>query len=174
MTGAAVGAEDDEALLLALLNTTPTVAGERRDELAEESSARSWLSANAHGAPAGTDLVRLRKTRTALQQVVLGAAPPGELADVLVDVRISPEVTGDGIVWVLHTAAETSVAARAVLAWDWARVNLPGRLRPCANSECTLFFVDRSRNNSGRWCSMATCGNRMKARRHYDRSKSEE
>ncbi|MGW0016543.1 CGNR zinc finger domain-containing protein, partial [Streptomyces tendae] len=26
--------------------------------------------------------------------------------------------------------------------------------------------MDRSKPNSARWCSMAECGNRMKARRH--------
>ncbi|MEC3993203.1 CGNR zinc finger domain-containing protein [Actinacidiphila sp. DG2A-62] len=48
----------------------------------------------------------------------------------------------------------------------------PGRLRPCQNAEeCTLFLIDRSKSNSARWCSMAQCGNRMKARRHYERAR---
>ena len=45
----------------------------------------------------------------------------------------------------------------------------PGRLRPCANDECRLFLIDHSKANAARWCSMAVCGNRMKARRHYQR-----
>ena len=49
---------------------------------------------------------------------------------------------------------------------------LPGRLRPCANDECRLFLIDRSKANAARWCSMAVCGNRMKARRHYQRSRN--
>ena len=60
---------------------------------------------------------------------------------------------------------------RAILAWDALEKDSPGRLRPCANDECTLYLVDRSRNNSARWCSMAGCGNRLKARRHYKRQK---
>jgi len=31
------------------------------------------------------------------------------------------------------------------------------------------LFLDRSRNRSRRWCDMKTCGNREKARRHYQR-----
>ncbi|GAA2698041.1 CGNR zinc finger domain-containing protein [Actinoplanes palleronii] len=37
------------------------------------------------------------------------------------------------------------------------------------NPECRLFLIDHSKPNSARWCSMAVCGNRVKARRHYDR-----
>ena len=40
------------------------------------------------------------------------------------------------------------------------------RLKRCENPRCGWLFVDRSRNRSRRWCEMATCGNRAKARRH--------
>lgn len=38
------------------------------------------------------------------------------------------------------------------------------RLKVCANSECQWAFFDRSRNQQGSWCEMATCGNRLKNR----------
>jgi predicted RNA-binding Zn ribbon-like protein len=77
----------------------------------------------------------------------------------------------DGLVsWTLSVAPERELAVRAVLAWDALARHSPGRLRPCANDECRLFLVDRSKANAARWCSMAVCGNRMKARRHYQRS----
>jgi len=41
------------------------------------------------------------------------------------------------------------------------------RVRVCQN--CRWLFLDRSRNGSRRWCDMAVCGNRQKARRHYQR-----
>lgn len=41
------------------------------------------------------------------------------------------------------------------------------RLRRCADPECGWIFLDVSKNNSRRWCSMSSCGNRAKARRHY-------
>lgn len=43
------------------------------------------------------------------------------------------------------------------------------RLKKCENPECTLHFYDTSKNRSRRWCSMAFCGNVMKARAHYRR-----
>lgn len=46
------------------------------------------------------------------------------------------------------------------------------RLSRCANEDCGWFFLDHSRNRSRRWCSMESCGNRAKARRHYARQKS--
>jgi predicted RNA-binding Zn ribbon-like protein len=42
-------------------------------------------------------------------------------------------------------------------------------VRKCANPRCILYFRDTSRTRRRRWCSMAVCGNRMKARRHYQR-----
>lgn len=44
-------------------------------------------------------------------------------------------------------------------------------IRECASETCSWLFVDRSRNHRRRWCDMATCGNRAKARRHYQRRK---
>jgi predicted RNA-binding Zn ribbon-like protein len=45
------------------------------------------------------------------------------------------------------------------------------RIRECSSAECTMLFIDASRNGSRRWCDMNVCGNRMKARRHYARSR---
>ncbi|MBC7302053.1 MAG: CGNR zinc finger domain-containing protein [Nocardia sp.] len=43
----------------------------------------------------------------------------------------------------------------------------PDRIRQCAHPDCVLFFYDTSKNGTRRWHSMATCGNRAKAARHY-------
>jgi predicted RNA-binding Zn ribbon-like protein len=48
-----------------------------------------------------------------------------------------------------------------------------GKVRQCAADGCSWLFVDRSRGGRRRWCSMATCGNRAKARRHYRRTRQE-
>ena len=42
-----------------------------------------------------------------------------------------------------------------------------GRLRSCELDECLWLFFDTSKNKSRRWCDMKTCGNVVKARRHY-------
>jgi predicted RNA-binding Zn ribbon-like protein len=46
------------------------------------------------------------------------------------------------------------------------------RVRKCAAEECGWLFLDKSRNRSRRWCDMKDCGNRAKARRHYDRKRA--
>ena len=45
------------------------------------------------------------------------------------------------------------------------------RVRCCANVECLWLYLDGSRKGTRRWCDMASCGNRAKARRHYLKSK---
>ncbi len=44
------------------------------------------------------------------------------------------------------------------------------RLRECGG--CYWLFMDTSRNGMRRWCDMKTCGNRAKAHRHYERTKT--
>ncbi len=44
------------------------------------------------------------------------------------------------------------------------------RVRECEDDRgCGYLFIDQSKNRSRRWCSMDSCGNRAKARRHYAR-----
>jgi hypothetical protein len=38
------------------------------------------------------------------------------------------------------------------------------RLKECSDDTCTSVFYDRSKNHSGKWCSMQSCGNRNKVR----------
>jgi predicted RNA-binding Zn ribbon-like protein len=45
------------------------------------------------------------------------------------------------------------------------------RVRCCADPECRWMFLDTARNRPRLWCSMDDCGNRAKARRHYQRAK---
>ena len=44
-------------------------------------------------------------------------------------------------------------------------------VRECASPACSWLFVDRSRSRRRKWCDMSVCGNRAKARRHYERHK---
>jgi hypothetical protein len=56
-----------------------------------------------------------------------------------------------------------AIAFRSSMGDDWRR------LRECGSPTCTAVFYDRSKNRSGRWCSMQTCGNRDKVRRFRER-----
>ena len=59
-----------------------------------------------------------------------------------------------------------AVAFLATLDDSW------GRFRECSESTCRAVFWDRSKNRSGRWCSMASCGNRAKVRAYRERHAS--
>jgi len=66
----------------------------------------------------------------------------------------------EAMLWpVVHSAAE-------LLASDEL-----SDLRECAADSCAWLFLDHSRNHSRRWCDMKVCGNRTKARRHYERAR---
>jgi predicted RNA-binding Zn ribbon-like protein len=45
------------------------------------------------------------------------------------------------------------------------------RVKVCSGDTCGWLFVDASKNKSRRWCEMSDCGNRAKARRHYQKIK---
>ena len=45
------------------------------------------------------------------------------------------------------------------------------RLRECAADDCGWLFYDTSRNQSRRWCSMQSCGNRAKVQQFRERKR---
>ncbi len=68
----------------------------------------------------------------------------------------------DSLDWMLGPIARS--AAELVTSTELERVGI------CADDRgCVYVFYDTSRNHSRRWCSMESCGNRAKARRHYQR-----
>ena len=95
------------------------------------------------------------------------------VADAMARSQIVP--SGEGFVWdwtgnghdldsILWPVARS--AADLLTSDDLKRVG------ECADDRgCGWLFLDRSRNHSRRWCAMQDCGNRAKARRHYQRRK---
>ena len=148
----------NEDLLVELLNTTPVI-----DESPVEKLDAAWVS--DRGCSAG-DVGALRRLRADLQDVVRGRAEPVALNERLRALAVFPELLSDGTVtWRSEQEPSTGLEQRILLGWISAASARPGRLRGCGNNECNLFLLDRSRSGVGRWCSMATCGNRLKARR---------
>jgi hypothetical protein len=47
------------------------------------------------------------------------------------------------------------------------------RFRICHDPGCSGVFFDRSKNKSGKWCSMSSCGNRAKVRAFRERQAAE-
>ena len=70
---------------------------------------------------------------------------------------------GDLSDWLLHPLA----ASTAELMTSPSRT----KIKVCPGDRCGWIFLDESPSGRRRWCSMATCGNRRKARAHYSRHK---
>ena len=77
------------------------------------------------------------------------------------------EVPGalDAVLWpVAASAAELLVSGE-----DLAHVRVCGLYQ---SDECGWLFLDQTKSHTRRWCSMKDCGNRAKARRHYQKVKA--
>jgi predicted RNA-binding Zn ribbon-like protein len=165
-----------EPLALDLLNTRWVAEGSAHDLLTGTDGLAVWLGANGLAERFAADAPTLRHTlgaRDALRAAVDGAPGSAEAVDaVLGHGRIRATLTAEG-------PGERPEFADPAWgpAWLAARGYLellsaaPDRIRGCAHETCVLHFFDTSRNGTRRWCSMATCGNRAKASRHYARSK---
>lgn len=159
---------EDEELLIAVLNSAPVIGGQTADALTGESGLGLMKELGGTGLPEEREQVR--QVRDALQDVVRGRVHSTErLAEFLDDAVLVPHVSSGGINWVLRVDPDRQLPVRIVMAWSKILHDAPGRLRPCANDECNLFLIDRSRPGTAKWCSMTTCGNRMKARAHASR-----
>jgi hypothetical protein len=166
-----------EPLALDLLNTRWIGEGVVQDLLTDVDGLAVWLGANRLGDRFAADATTLRhtlQTRDALTKAVDGPPEEGVRAvdAVLAHGRIRATLTVDGP-GELPEFGDPSWGP----AWLAARNYLellsaaPDRIRGCADGSCILHFFDTSRNGTRRWCSMAACGNRAKASRHYARSK---
>ena len=76
--------------------------------------------------------------------------------------RLEPEATG--VVGAMGRIVATMYAAMEDDGWR--------RLKLCTSQACRWAYYDRSKNHSSRWCTMASCGNREKARRFRSQSKT--
>lgn len=80
--------------------------------------------------------------------------------------RLGWKAHGDG----LELGSPLGAVAR--LGADLLLTAEPASIRCCAGPGCGWLFHDTSPNKRRRWCSMESCGNRAKARRHYQRHKA--
>ena len=76
--------------------------------------------------------------------------------------RLEPEASG--AVGAIGRLVAAMYAAMQAEEWE--------RLKLCGSGTCRWAFYDRSRNQSSRWCNMASCGNREKARRFRSKTSS--
>ena len=167
-----------EPLALDLLNTRWKQDGDVQDLLTDNDGLTVWLAANglddAYEADAKT-LRHLLQAREALKAAVDGS--PEESAEridaVLAHGRIQLGLTAQGPVE-RPEFGDPSWGPAWLAARNYLELlsTAPDRIRGCASDTCVLHFFDTSRNGTRRWCSMAACGNRAKASRHYARSRA--
>lgn len=166
-----------EPLALDLLNTRWMQEGEAQDLLTDLDGLAVWLDANGLSGGYAPDAKVLRHTlqaRDALKAAVDGSLEEGaRLVDaVLAHGRIRATLTAEGP-GELPEFTDPSWGPAWLAARNYLELlaTAPDRIRGCAHEACILHFFDTSRNGTRRWCSMAACGNRAKASRHYARTK---
>lgn len=160
----------------ALVNTLELPTGP--DRLADPDVARPWLIDHRLLAPdadvSEADLDLLRGVRAALRALLVhnaGGPPPDDAALAplrTVAARGTARVHFDAVGAVQVAPIGDSVPERLVdlllVVRDAQRDGSWGRLKACGNDECLWAFYDKSRNQGGTWCDMATCGNKLKNR----------
>jgi predicted RNA-binding Zn ribbon-like protein len=166
-----------EPLALDLLNTQWLASGRPVDLLATTDGTQAWLAAaGAAAAPAHGTREALVTARQAIRDVLTGqggTAARDRLDEVLshgcLRLSLGPGMAATRTLEVDDPAWQPAVMA-AVSLLDLLD-QAPHRIRQCQHGACVLWFYDTTRNEGRRWCSMAVCGNRAKAHRHYDRVK---
>jgi predicted RNA-binding Zn ribbon-like protein len=104
------------------------------------------------------DLPKLRALRSTIAQLVRGeAVDPRAVASISAafalsdngDVRLEP--AGSGWRWFASALWGETLLSQQAGTWQ--------RIKQCHNGECGATFYDRSKNSSGVWCNVKTCGN---------------
>jgi predicted RNA-binding Zn ribbon-like protein len=180
--GGREAAPEPLALVQAFANTVAEEGHFRWEAIGDPDSLRSWLSRRgllADGERVGeADVARTKEVRKALRSLL--AANNGREADAAAiralnlateRARLTVRFGADGRATLEPGAGGVDGALGRVLAAVHASMEegIWGRLKSCANATCGWAFYDRSKNRSGRWCSMEVCGNRTKTRAYRRR-----
>lgn len=146
--------------------------------------ARKLLAAANHsGAKAESVLRKARDLRELIYRVFAAASEErkpsredietlnGYLAETLRHVRVTQQNGGFARNWDDVDSLERPLWPIVSSAADLLTGTELDAVRQCHSDRCSWLFLDRSHNRSRRWCNMKVCGNRAKAKRHYERAK---
>jgi predicted RNA-binding Zn ribbon-like protein len=170
-------------LVQAFVNTNDLEDG--RDELDSTQALQAWL--DLHGLLTGAetlmpdDLQKALEVREALRALAFannGQETNLEAAQVLNRAsggsRLVIRFGQDGTSRLEPAAAGVNGALGRLLAHVYTAM-VEGtwpRMKACRNDTCRWIFYDRSKNRSGAWCTMAECGDKLKARAYRQRRKA--
>jgi predicted RNA-binding Zn ribbon-like protein len=156
------------------------------DHIARPEELASWL--RTHGmleedAPAtAADVRRAQLFREALRSVLLSnndARPvPADAARVMDDVaaraRLRLRVGADAAARLKAEGrgVDGALGRLLVIVYRSMENDTWRRLKACRDDTCQWAFYDHSKNRSGHWCSMETCGAKHKAQQYRARRKA--
>jgi predicted RNA-binding Zn ribbon-like protein len=163
-------------LVQAYVNTVDLQDGP--EELTDPNTLKAWLVAHRLVEPAAHVGVEDLRNALALREAIRGvigansgsAVYPVDLAtlnEAATRSRLRPRFGTDGRARLEPDESGAVGAMGRIVAAVYAAMAEPEwrRLKLCGSATCRWVFFDRSRNQSSRWCRMASCGNRAKARR---------
>jgi predicted RNA-binding Zn ribbon-like protein len=167
-------------LLQDFVNTRDVAAGS--DEIDTPARLAAWLSARGllEDAPRLTDidLARALALRETLRALL--AAHADGVSDEQATARFNSLTSGAQLVVQLDPDGEAmlrplcagidgALARLIAIVYDAIAAGAWSRLKSCRRDACRWAFYDASKNRSGAWCSMSTCGNREKVRAYQRR-----
>ncbi|MFD0147959.1 CGNR zinc finger domain-containing protein [Streptomyces sp. NPDC055721] len=175
-----------------LLNTISAGAPRLPDLLDDIDTAQQWVDEATSQWSAGVgqavpevtldadSLAELRSFRDDMQALAskgTGAGQEGSAAvPVLHTATAALQLGEDGIVRLepRGTGWRRLAALVVAAAFEGQRADTRRRLKTCRNPRCKAAFYDRSRNNSGVWHDVKTCGNTANLRAYRARQRATE
>lgn len=139
-------------------------------------AARAWSTVRGVDAQppplSDSDAAKLHALRGTIAKLVAGEATPGRVGSVTAtfavadtgDVRLEP--AGSGWRWFASVLWAEILLSQQDGTWR--------RIKRCHNHACASAFYDRSKNNSGVWHDVKTCGNAANLRASRARRRERE
>jgi predicted RNA-binding Zn ribbon-like protein len=181
VTGRTSAQAPGELELLRAFANTLRLAGPV-DEIADPAALGRWLAARdlvgARVRPSDRDVARAAAFRRTVRGLLAANAGLGEAAGSVTEFNAALDWVGAAprLLSVRHTGIAAggdglrgAVGRLAGILLDAVNSGAFGRLKLCATADCRLAFYDHGRNAAGRWCDMASCGNRAKVAAHRAR-----
>ena len=187
-------------LCMDLVNTEPTLDGNRIDALPQFSDVIAWLRAvgvlskreaqriearwagTAEGDAMFAASIELRAGLRTMAERIVARKPVSDITVTAINRILASRLShrqllreGHAFRTKLVPQSEDPIHLLVPVAESAAELLEHGRpklIRRCENPACVLYFYDTTKNRSRRWCSMEVCGSRFKSAAYYRRSRT--